>query len=51
MLLRHLGEREAAQRVENAVRAALAQRANHTRDLGGSAGTDSFTRAVIAQLA
>jgi isocitrate dehydrogenase (NAD+) len=50
MMLRHLGETEAAQRVENAVHAALADRANHTRDLGGSAGTDAFTRAVIARL-
>jgi len=51
MLLRHLGETEAAQRVEKAVRTTLGERANHTRDLGGSAGTDSFTRAVIARLA
>ncbi len=50
MLLRHLGEIAAAQRVENAVHAALAERTNHTRDLGGSAGTDSFTRAVIAHI-
>jgi isocitrate dehydrogenase (NAD+) len=50
MMLRHLGEQEAAQRVESAVHAALAVRANHTRDLGGSAGTDAFTRAVIARL-
>jgi isocitrate dehydrogenase (NAD+) len=51
MLLRHLGENEAAQRLESAVRAALTDRANHTRDLGGSASTDAFTRAVIARLA
>jgi isocitrate dehydrogenase (NAD+) len=50
MLLRHLGEIGAAQRVEAAVRGALADRANHTRDLGGKAGTDAFTRAVIARL-
>jgi isocitrate dehydrogenase (NAD+) len=50
MMLRHLGEKDAAQRVENAVHGALADRANHTRDLGGSAGTDAFTRAVIARL-
>jgi len=36
--------------VHGAVRAALADRANHTRDLGGSAGTEAFTRAVIARL-
>jgi isocitrate dehydrogenase (NAD+) len=50
MLLRHLGEDDAAKRVESAVRTALADRANHTRDLGGSAGTEAFTRAVIAHL-
>jgi len=50
MMLRHLGEKAAAQRVENAVYAALAIRANHTRDLGGNSGTDAFTRAVIARL-
>jgi isocitrate dehydrogenase (NAD+) len=50
MMLRHLGEKAAAQRFENAVYAALAEPANHTRDLGGSAGTDAFTRAVIARL-
>jgi isocitrate dehydrogenase (NAD+) len=51
MLLRHLGETWAAQRVERAVHAALADRANHTRDLGGTQGLDGFTRAVIDRLA
>ena len=51
MMLRHLGEGEAAQRIESALRGVLADRTNHTRDLGGNAGTDSFTRAVIARLA
>jgi len=50
MLLRHLGETEAAARVERAVAATLADAANHTRDLGGSAGTDAFTRAVTSRL-
>ncbi len=50
MLLRHLDENDAAQRVEKAVHATLAERTNHTRDLGGSASTDAFTRAVIAHL-
>ncbi len=50
MLLQHLGERAAAQRIERAVRAALAESANHTRDLGGSASLDAFTRAVIDRL-
>ncbi|HEY8121589.1 MAG TPA: isocitrate/isopropylmalate dehydrogenase family protein [Myxococcota bacterium] len=50
MLLRHLGEYDAARAIENAVRATLAERANHTRDLGGSASTDAFTRAVTTRL-
>jgi isocitrate dehydrogenase (NAD+) len=50
MLLRHLGETEAAQRVEDAVRGALSERPNLTRDLGGSASTTAFTRAVITRL-
>lgn len=49
MMLRHsLGEPEAAQAVEAAVQAALAEDA--TVDLGGSRGTNAFTAAVIAQL-
>ena len=50
MLLRHLGETDAAARVERAVAAVLADAANHTRDLGGSASTDAFTRAVTSRL-
>jgi isocitrate dehydrogenase (NAD+) len=50
MMLRHLGEAEAARRIENAVRGALSDPANLTRDLGGSAGTHAFTRAVIERL-
>jgi isocitrate/isopropylmalate dehydrogenase len=51
MMLRHLGEAAAARRVESAVRSALAEPAQRTRDLGGTAGTEAFTRAVIARLA
>ena len=50
MMLRHLGETAAAQRVESAVRGVLSERANLTRDLGGTAGTEAFTRAVVARL-
>jgi isocitrate dehydrogenase (NAD+) len=50
MMLRHLGEAEAAARIESAVRSTLADPANHTRDLGGSSGTSAYTRAVIARL-
>lgn len=50
MLLDHLGERDAASRVEAAVDAALAG-GELTPDLGGTASTESFTDAVIARLA
>jgi isocitrate dehydrogenase (NAD+) len=50
-MLRHLGLREDCARLERAVHAALADPASRTRDLGGSADLDRFTRAVIDQLA
>jgi isocitrate dehydrogenase (NAD+) len=50
MMLAHLGENEAAGRIERAVHATLADPANHTGDLGGSAGLDQITEAVIANL-
>jgi len=50
MMLRHLEENEAALAVEGAVRAALAEPGNQTRDLGGSASLDELTTAIIDQL-
>ncbi len=50
MLLSHLGENQAAQRVETAVRSVYAAGENLTPDLGGTASTRSFTTAVIQQL-
>src|SRR5207247_7925346 len=38
LMLRHLGETEAANRVESAVRAVIAEGRVTTHDLGGSAG-------------
>jgi isocitrate dehydrogenase (NAD+) len=49
-LLKHIGEVEAARRVESAVHAVLADPALRTRDLGGKATTDEFTDAVIDRL-
>jgi len=49
-LLRHLGERAAGDRLERGVHAALADPAVRTRDLGGTAGLDRFTDAVIGRL-
>ena len=50
MLLEHLGETEAAQRLMQAIERVTADPALHTRDLGGSAGTTDVTRAVCAFL-
>jgi len=51
MLLDHLGEAAAAQRVRRAIIATIREAGIRTRDLGGSAGTRDFGDAVVAQLA
>jgi tartrate dehydrogenase/decarboxylase/D-malate dehydrogenase len=51
MLLEHLGETDAAQRVMAAIERVTADTALHTRDLGGTATTADVTRAVCEQLA
>ena len=51
MMLEHLGEFEAAQRVMNAVEHVTANPTLHTRDLGGTANTVQVTEAVCAQIA
>jgi tartrate dehydrogenase/decarboxylase / D-malate dehydrogenase len=51
MLLEHIGEAEAAQRLMRAIEAVTANPALHTRDLGGRAGTEEVTHAVRAMLA
>jgi len=50
LMLRHLGEREAADRIENAMLAVFAEGTVRTRDIGGTAGTSEFTDAIIAKL-
>ncbi len=50
MLLRHLGEANAARAVEHGVHAALADPARRTSDLGGPANLDAFTATVIELL-
>ncbi|MBE3036492.1 MAG: isocitrate/isopropylmalate dehydrogenase family protein, partial [Candidatus Atribacteria bacterium] len=47
MMLRYLGEREAADRVEKAVTKILKNGKKLTPDLGGNAGTAEYTKAVI----
>lgn len=51
LMLRHLGETQAAERTERALLDVLKEGKTLTFDLGGSAGTDEFARAVIARLA
>ncbi len=50
LMLRHLGETDAANAVESAVRAVVAEGATVTYDLGGSAGTREFGEAVAARV-
>ena len=51
LMLRHLGETAAADRVESAVRGVIAEGRITTYDLGGSAGTREFGEAVALRLA
>jgi tartrate dehydrogenase/decarboxylase / D-malate dehydrogenase len=51
MLLEHLGEQAAAQRLMKAIEAVTANPKLHTGDLGGHAKTQEVTDAVCAQLA
>lgn len=50
MMLRHLGELEAANRVERAIQQVLAAGQTRTGDLGGKASTQEYTDAVIAAM-
>jgi len=49
LMLRHLGEQEAANRIQQAVEQTIAE-GIRTRDLGGTASTSEFTDAVIARV-
>ncbi len=51
LMLRHLGETGAADAVESAVRAVIAEGRTVTYDLGGSAGTREFGEAVAERVA
>lgn len=50
LMLGHIGEMEAAVRLEAAVAQVLQEGRAKTKDLGGTAGTDEFAAAVIACL-
>ena len=50
LMLRHLGEQAAAERVERAIREVIADGRRTTYDLGGDAGTSEFADAIIERL-
>ena len=50
MMLRHLGESDAAARAEKAMLDVYAEGTNLTRDLGGSANTAEFAAAIVEKL-
>lgn len=49
-MLYYLGYNEAADRMQEAINAALKNPETRTKDLGGSAGTREFTQAVVSNL-
>lgn len=48
LMLAHIGEPEAAKRVEDAVQKVIGEGKVTTRDLGGTAGTKEYTDALVA---
>jgi isocitrate dehydrogenase (NAD+) len=50
LMLRHLGEQVAAERIETALRGVIAEGRRTTYDLGGDAGTSEFATAIIERL-
>jgi isocitrate dehydrogenase (NAD+) len=50
LMLRHLGEREPALRIRNALERVYRTRDKLTRDVGGKAGTSEFADAVIEEM-
>ena len=50
MMLRHLGQPQAAEALENAIAAVLAQGSVRTPDIGGSASTKELGAAIASQV-
>jgi isocitrate dehydrogenase (NAD+) len=50
LMLQHIGERKAAKLLEHGVHAVLSAGQVRTRDLGGTAGTDAYTDAIVAAI-
>jgi tartrate dehydrogenase/decarboxylase / D-malate dehydrogenase len=47
--LEHLGEKETARTLSESIDRALRDRANHSRDIGGTATTRQVTDAIIEE--
>jgi isocitrate dehydrogenase (NAD+) len=47
LMLRHIGEHDAATKIRNAIDEVYRDRSNLTRDVGGTAGTSEFADAII----
>ena len=50
MMLRWLGETEAAERIDRAMHAVLAEGQQVTYDVGGTAGTDEYAQAIVDKM-
>ncbi len=50
LMLHHIGEGDAARKVEKAVERTLSDPANRTGDLGGKAGTKDYVQALLEEL-
>jgi isocitrate/isopropylmalate dehydrogenase len=50
LMLRHLGEREIAERVERAMLKVFEEGKARTRDIGGTSSTSEFADAIIAAM-
>ncbi|HEY1964825.1 MAG TPA: isocitrate dehydrogenase (NAD(+)) [Acidobacteriaceae bacterium] len=50
LMLHHIGETEAANRIQAAMDKVYAEKTTLTRDVGGTAGTQAFANAVLAAL-
>ncbi len=50
LMLRHIGETDAAERIQVALEKTYKSKLSITRDVGGTAGTDEFADAVVANM-
>jgi isocitrate dehydrogenase (NAD+) len=50
MMLRHLGENDAADRAQKAMLDVFAEGKYLTKDLGGTAKTNEFARAIVEKM-